>query len=178
MVSTCQERSVMTTVTLILLARAVHILGGVFWAGSTFLLTWVIFPIGARHGVDGASRWVGMIARKAGPASGISALLTVLSGIYLMLVLHPGDRSASGIVLQAGAVAAVLSFFVGFFMGRPAGQKLLQLVEQQSSAPTPADLAQQEALRRRAAISSKLTAALLALAVLSMATFRYVQALV
>ena len=50
-----------------------------------------------------------MIGRKAGPVSGISALLTVLSGIYLMLVLHPHDRSAGGLVLQAGAVAAVLS---------------------------------------------------------------------
>lgn len=35
-----------------------------------------------------------------------------------------------------------------------------------------------EALRKRAAISSKLTAALLGLAVLAMAVFRYAQALV
>ena len=158
----------MTSVALILLARAAHILGGVSWAGSTFLLTWVVFPIGAQHAADGASRWVAMIGRKAGPVSGISALLTVLSGIYL----------ASGMVLQAGAVAAVLSFFVGFFVGRPAGQKLLQLDEQRSPTPSSADLAQREALRKRAAISSKLTAALLGLAVLAMAVFRYVQALV
>lgn len=168
----------MTTVALILLARAIHILGGVFWAGSTFLLTWVIFPIGALHAADGAGRWVGTIGRRAGPISGISALLTVLSGVYLMLVLHPGDRSASGMVLQAGAVAAVLSFFVGFFVGRPAGQKLVQLVEQQSSIPSSAELAQRASLQKRAAISSKLTAALLGLAVLAMALFRYVQALV
>jgi uncharacterized membrane protein len=167
----------MTTVALILLARVLHILGGVIWAGSTFLLTWVIFPIGAQHAADGAGRWVGMIARKAGPVSGISAMLTVLSGIYLMLVVHPGDRSAGGLVLQAGALAAVLSFFVGIFVGRPAGQKLLQLMQQQSSSPTTAELAQREGLRKRAAISSMLTALLLVLAVLAMATFRYVQAL-
>jgi uncharacterized membrane protein len=167
----------MTTVALILLARVLHILGGVIWAGSTFLLTWVIFPIGAQHAADGAGRWVGMIARKAGPVSGISAMLTVLSGIYLMLVMHPGDRSAGGLVLQAGALAAVLSFFVGIFVGRPAGQKLLQLMQQQSSSPTTAELAQREGLRKRAAISSMLTALLLVLAVLAMATFRYVQAL-
>lgn len=167
----------MTTVALILLARVLHILGGVIWAGSTFLLTWVIFPIGAQHAADGAGRWVGMIARKAGPVSGISAMLTVLSGIYLMLVMHPGDRSAGGLVLQAGALAAVLSFFVGIFVGRPAGQKLLQLMQQQSSSPTTAELAQRDGLRKRAAISSMLTALLLVLAVLAMATFRYVQAL-
>lgn len=167
----------MTTVAFILLARAVHILGGVFWAGSTFPLTWVIFPIGARHAAEGAGRWVGMIGRKAGPVSGISALLTILTGIYLMMALHPHDTSASGLVLQVGAVAAVLSFFVGFFVGRPAGQKLLQLNEQQSSASSPTDLAQREALRKRAAMSSIVVATLLGLSVLAMATFRYVQAL-
>jgi uncharacterized membrane protein len=167
----------MTTVALILLARAIHILGGVIWAGSTFLLTWVIFPIGAQHAAEGVGRWVGMIARKAGPISGISAMLTVLSGIYLMVVIHPGDRSASGLVLQAGALAAILSFFVGIFVGRPAGQKLLQLMQEQSATPSAAELAEREGLRKRAAISSSLTAILLALAVLAMATFRYVQAL-
>src|SRR5262245_39699893 len=126
----------MTAVALILLARALHILGGVIWAGSTFLLTWVIFPIGAQHAAEGAGRWVGMMARKAGPVSGIAAMLTVLSGIYLMVVIHPGDRSVGGLVLQTGALAAILSFFVGIFVGRPAGQKLLQLMQQQSSTPS------------------------------------------
>ena len=167
----------MTTVALILLARALHILGGVTWAGSMFLLTWVVFPIGAQHAADGAGRWVGMIARKAGPVTGISAMLTVLSGIYLMLVIHPGDRSAGGLVLQAGALAAILSFFTGIFIGRPAGQKLLQLMQQQSSTPSAAELAEREGLRKRAAFGSGLTAILLVLAVLAMATFRYVQAL-
>jgi uncharacterized membrane protein len=167
----------MNSVALIVLARAIHIFGGVFWAGSTFLLTWVIFPIGVQHAADGAARWIGTIARKAGPISGISALLTVLTGIYLMLVLHPEDRSASGMVLQTGAVAAVLSFFVGFLVGRPAGRKLLQLNEQQTSTPSAAELAERETLRKRAAISSTLTAILLAIAVLAMATFRYVAAL-
>lgn len=167
----------MTTVALILLARALHIVGGVIWAGSTFLLTWVIFPIGAQHAAEGAGRWVGMIARKAGPISGISAMLTVLSGIYLMVVIHPGDRSVGGLVLQAGALAAILSFFVGIIVGRPAGQKLLQLMQQQSSTPSAAELAEREGLRKRAAFSSSSTAILLALAVLAMATFRYVQAL-
>lgn len=167
----------MSTVALILLARAVHVLGGVFWAGSALLMSWVIFPVGVRHAPEGAGRWIGMIARKAGPLAGISALLTVLSGIYLMLTLHPHDRSPSGMVLQAGAVAAVLSFFVGFFIGRPAGQKLVQLIGQQSSTPSPSELAQGAGLRKRAALSSGLTATLLLLAVLSMAIFRYVQAL-
>lgn len=137
----------MSTLALILLARAVHVLGGVFWAGSTFLLTWVILPVGARHAAEGEASWLTEIRRKAGPMAGISALLTVLSGIYLMVALHPNDASPSGRVLQAGAVAAILSFFVGI------------------------------GLRKRGAIGPILTATLLGLAVLAMGTFRYVQAL-
>jgi uncharacterized membrane protein len=167
----------MTPVALILLARAIHIVGGVIWAGSMFLLTWVVFPIGRQHAAEGAGRWVAAIARKAGPVTGIAALLTVLSGIYLMLVVHPGDRSVGGLVLQTGALAAILSFFTGLFIGRPAGQKLLQLMQQQSSTPSAAELAEREGLRKRAAFGSGLTAILLVLAVLAMATFRYVQAL-
>jgi len=83
----------MSTLALILLARAVHVLGGVFWAGSTLLMTWVIFPIGARHAAEGGASWLDEIRRKAGPMAGVSALLTVLSGIYLMVVLHPHDAS-------------------------------------------------------------------------------------
>jgi type II secretory pathway component PulL len=70
-----------------------------------------------------------------------------------------------------------LSLFVGIFVGRPAGQKLLQLMQQHSPTSSVAELAQRERLRKRAALSSWLTAILLLLAVLSMATFRYVQAL-
>lgn len=142
----------MSSVALILLARGVHVLGGVFWAGSTFLLTWAIFPVGARHAADGTGGWVAEILRKAGPMVGISAILTVLSGIYLLMALHPHDASPSGRMLQAGAAAAVLSFVVGIVGGRQAN-------------------------RKRAAISSTLAATLLGLAVLAMATFRYVQAL-
>jgi hypothetical protein len=51
------------------------------------------------------------------------------------------------------------------------------ITEQQSSTPSSAELAQREGLRKRAAVSPVVTATLLALAVLAMAMFRYVQAL-
>jgi uncharacterized membrane protein len=169
----------MTSALLILLARAVHIGGGVAWAGSVFMMTSVILPLAAKHGTAGFGRWVGMIGRRVGPASGIAALLTILSGIYLMGVLHPGDRSVGGLVLISGAAAGVLSFAVGFFIGRPAGLKLAQLSEQQGESGAPSAEAAQRlaALRARSAISARVTAALLGLAVLAMAVFRYASAI-
>ena len=163
----------------ILLARAVHILGGVSWAGSVFMMTSVILPIAASHGNEGFGQWMAMIGRKVGPASGIAAVFTIASGIYLMAVLHPDDRSVGGLVLMSGAAAALLSFLVGFFIGRPTGLKLAQLSEQQGkSAASSAEVAQQLAgLRARSAVSARVTAALLGLAVLAMAVFRYAAAI-
>jgi uncharacterized membrane protein len=170
----------MSNVELIVLARAVHVLAGVIWAGATFILAAVVVPIAARHGAEGAGRWTGMIARRVGPMSGISALLTVVSGIYLFVALHPDDSSAAGLVLKVGAVAALLSFAVGFLVGRPAGQKLVKLSEQNSpaAAPSPEVMRQMSGLRQRAVLSSRLTAGLLGIAVLSMAVFRYAEAMI
>jgi len=137
----------MSSAVWILLARAVHILSGVSWAGSVFMMTSAILPLAARPGNEGFGQWVPAIGRKVGPAAGIAAVLTILSGIYLMAVLHPHDRSVGGIVLISGAVAALLSFVSGFF------------------------------LRGRSIAGARVTAGLLGLAVLAMALFRYVSAI-
>jgi hypothetical protein len=119
-----------------------------------------------------------MVAGRVGPISGISALLTVLSGSYLFATLHSNDSSAAGLVLKVGAVAAFLSLAIGFLIGRPTGQKLAKLSEQQSptAAPSADVLQKMSGLRLRAELSSRFTAALLGLAVLSMAGFRYAAA--
>jgi uncharacterized membrane protein len=163
---------------LIALTRAIHILAGIVWVGTTVALA-VILPMAARSEGQAGGRFIGMVTRRLGPMSGISALLTVLSGIYLFVTLHPHDDSASGLVLKAGALAAVLALGLGLLVARPAGMRLAQLCEQRSGeAPPSQDLVQQIAqFGRRAALSSKLVVALLTLAVLSMALFRYAQAL-
>src|SRR5258706_3242523 len=117
----------MSDFTLIVFAHAIHVMAGVIWAGTTFLLALVIMPLMLRHGAEGAGRWLGMAARRAGLFSLISALLTVVSGIYLFATLHRHDHSASELVLKTGAVAALLALAVGLLVGRPAGQRLGQL---------------------------------------------------
>jgi uncharacterized membrane protein len=170
--------SEMPNIELIVLARVVHVMAGVIWAGTTFVLAAVIAPIAARHGAEGAGRWSSMVAGRVGPILGISALLTVLSGSYLFATLHSNDGSAAGLVLKVGAVAAFISLVIGFLIGRPTGLKLARLSEQHSLAAPPADVLQKlSRLRLRAALSSRFTAALLGLAVLSMAGFRYAEAI-
>jgi uncharacterized membrane protein len=168
----------MSEATLIVLARAIHVIGGVTWAGSTLVLAVAVFPVLMRHAAEGAGRWMGMVTQRAGRMSGIGAMLTVISGIYMFAALHAHDESTGGTVLKTGAVAALLSLAVGIFFGRPAGAKLAKMQEDgQMSAPPSAE--QREAmasLRTRAVVSSRVAVGLLMLAVLSMAVFRYAQA--
>lgn len=168
----------MSEAILIVLARAVHVIGGVTWAGATIVLSAAVFPILMQHAADGAGRWLGMVAQRAGRMSGIAALLTVISGIYLFAVLHAHDQSAGATVLKTGAVAALLSVAVGIFFGRPAGVKLFKLQEsgQMSATPTAEQREMVASLRTRALVSARIAGGLLMLSVLSMAVFRYAQA--
>ena len=158
-------------------ARAIHVIAGVIWAGTIFMMTAVILPMMARHGSEGFGRGTGIIARRVGPISGIAALLTVLSGIYLFAALHAHDASAGGLVLKVGAMSALLSWITGFLVSRPAGTKLAELSKSIGDS-APSDLLERIAvLRRRATLSARLVAILLGVSVLSMAVFRYVAAL-
>lgn len=166
----------MSSITLIAVARAIHILGGVAWAGAMLVAAGAVLPLVARHGHEGAGRWLGMVMQNAGRMGGIGALLTVVSGIYLFAVLHPGDASSSGIVLMSGAVAAVASMAVGFFINRPAALRMekLNTGRPAGQAPSPEVQAEIAALTRRVHGGVRIAALLLALAVVAMATFRYV----
>jgi uncharacterized membrane protein len=170
---------IMSDFTLIVFAHAIHVMAGVVWAGTTFLLAMAIMPLMLRHGAEGAGRWLGMAARRAGLFASISALLTVLSGIYLFATLHRHDHSASELVLKTGAAAALLALAVGLFVGRPAGQRLAQLHQapQDGAAPSAEGVLQLAALQRRVIVSSRVAAGLLGVSVLAMAVFRYAAAL-
>jgi hypothetical protein len=78
---------------LILVLRGLHVLAGVFWAGSTFTL--------AKSGLQDASRLFGLQMA--------SATLTVLTGAGLWGLLHRGPLAGMEWTLLAGAVSAVIA---------------------------------------------------------------------
>lgn len=166
----------MFDITFIVLARAIHVMAGVIWAGATFVLVAMIAPMAARFEADGAGRWFGLVMRRVGMSSGIAALATVLSGIYLFAAVHPHDDSLSGWVLKSGALAAILAMLVGALVGRPAGQRIGQLQAALREAPSEDSARELARLRRRATLGARLAAGLLAFAVLAMAGFRYASA--
>jgi uncharacterized membrane protein len=163
---------VMSEIAFIVLARAIHVMSGVTWAGAAFVLAMVIAPTMVPKGSDIPSPWLGTVARRAGALAGISAVLTVLSGVFLFAVLHPHDNSLSGFVLKFGATAALLSLAVGLLIGRPAGLEVARLHAGRDGA-APETIQRLSQLRTRTVVSARVAAALLAVAVLAMAVFRY-----
>lgn len=167
---------------IIVLARVLHVIAGIVWAGGAFVMAAVIVPMTTRYASEGFARWSGLIARRVGPMLGIGALFTVLSGGYLMMALHASDTSVSGLLLHAGGLAALLAFAAGL-VSQVTGRRIRQLDEARSAAPgnavppSPELLAKIAALSRRAVLSSRVAAVLIGVAVLAMALFRYAPAL-
>src|SRR5690606_26126834 len=106
--------------TWIVLARAIHVAGGVVWAGAAIIMGTAVMPLLLRHAEEGAGRWLGMVGMRVGILSGISALLTIISGMYLFHALHANDGSLVKTVLASGAIAAILALVVGIAFARPA----------------------------------------------------------
>jgi uncharacterized membrane protein len=158
---------------LIVLMRAVHVTAAIAWAGAVFIVAGVLVPLARRNGPD-VGRVVGIVTQRVGPVIGASGALAVISGLYLFAALHRDDQSSGALILGAGALAGTLSLAVGLFFGRPAGRALAAV---NVGAGTEATL-QISRLRNRAAASARLMAALLALAILAMATFRFAPALI
>ncbi len=150
--------------TLILVARAIHILAGVYWAGAMFVFAGSLLPAMR----SGGGQALVPVMKSIGMRTGIAGLLTILAGSYLFAALHAHDDSTGGIVLNIGAIAAVLAFLIALLVNMPSGRKLAKL-----NATPPADPQLMAALQRRITLGVRLIAGLLGITVLCMAVFRY-----
>lgn len=160
----------MTSIPLILIARVLHVVAGILWSGVIFVLVASVMPLARQHAQDGAQRWAGLLSQRIGPLSGVAAILTIVSGVYLMAALHPADDTLAGTVLRIGGLLGVLAFIVGVAIARPTAAKLRALGSGENDPHAQARRAQ---LQRRSLWSARLTATLVALAVICMALFRY-----
>ena len=163
-----------------LILRLIHILTGVFWAGSMFFLAgqiWRAVDADETAGLAFMERL--MLRARGGMALAIAGGLNVLSGIGLYAMDSGGfqpawSSSPVGMTFGIGGLAGILALVVGMLTGR-AGEKLGQLiVATQGSAPAPDSATELIALRDRVRVLSRAGAALLGVAVIAMAIARYV----
>lgn len=168
----------MTTLSLIIVLRAIHILAGVIWAGGALALVLFFGQEAFAEGDNSASGLQGMRAaqKRIAIATGISALLAVLAGMALFGMLHARPQTTGDMVLSAGALAALLSFPAGGMIGGPAKRylaKLADVLTTENRTASPGEIVEIESARARVRLAAEVAAALLTVTVLCMATWRY-----
>jgi hypothetical protein len=160
--------------------RLIHILAGIFWVGSAFLMAGFLVPAVQQTGREGG-RFIQhlMLQRKLPIFLGIAMLLTILSGLTMyarMAAATHGSWAGSGpgMAYGLGGLAAILGAIVGSLYGGGAGRRMAAIGQSIGPAgPSPEQQAEISRLQARIGLGSRITAALLALSAGAMAIGRY-----
>ena len=165
----------------LLLARLIHVVTGVFWAGTIIFNATYLFPSLRDAGPDAAKVAAGLMKRRFLDVLPAVALLTILSGLWLYWTDSAGStafmRSGTGMAFGTGAVLALVGFALGVGIMRPAMLRAASLSMGAASLASPEKeqhLSQAQALRMRAGAVGRVVAWLLTLAASAMAIARYV----
>jgi uncharacterized membrane protein len=165
-----------------LVLRLLHIGGGVFWAGATFVFAGFIEPTAGAAGQDGA-RFLQRLAGGRYPvAMMVAGVTTVLAGIALLGIDSGGFQPAFmgsrlGVTLSIGGACGIVAAVVGIGLAARNAFRLKGVaaaIQAQKGGPTTQQLGQIAAIQERLRLGGRLTAMLLGIAVICMAIARYV----
>ena len=165
----------------VIVLRISHILAGVFWAGGSFALIGFVSPAATQAGPAGGkfmqrltlgTRWIMAVSAAAG--------VSVITGALLYWRASGGLRpewitTGTGIAFTVGGLAALIALFVGVQVGSNS-RKLAELGQRFEAAggpPSPQDASQLAALQARLQTLGTVTATLLVITLLAMASARY-----
>lgn len=167
----------------IMVLRLVHIVGGMFWVGATMFMTFFLAPVLAGMGPGAGPVMAGLARRRLMTILPIAAILTILSGVRLMMIVSAGFqaayfRSPAGRTFAWSATIAIVAFVFGMLVSRPAMMRAAALGPQMAAATDDATRtrlgAEMASARRRGAIGGSIVLALLLVAVAGMSVGRYV----
>ncbi|HET9722306.1 MAG TPA: hypothetical protein VFR44_00520 [Actinomycetota bacterium] len=162
--------------------RIVHIVTGVIWVGSLFVVVVFVQPSAAALGPAGAPFMSELRRRRFVDVVFIDALFTVVVGSFLYWRdwhTYPsfGDwiGSSFGASLTVGALLAIAGLVVAAGFTRPTIGRLVTLGKQVagSGGTLPESAAQIGALQRRLVVAERVSFSLVLLAVVAMASARY-----
>jgi hypothetical protein len=168
---------------MLILFRLIHILGGVFWAGTAMFTAAFLIPSVRALGPGGGPVMQQIAQVRKLPVYFMTAgFLTVLSGLGLYWRAAGGFtnkdwlRSGSAMTFGIGAVLALVAMTIGIALATPTAKRAGILGAQMAAAgrPSPEQLAEMQALQAKLGLYSKLAAALLLLTTAAMAVARYV----
>lgn len=163
------------------LIRAVHVLLGVFWAGTLFFVVLFLDPSVRAAGPEGGRVMQALQQRRYLTVMIAVAGATLLSGVEMLRRVSGGFSAEwfgtrMALVLGTGAVAGIIAFSIGVFVSRPTLIRIGLLSAAMASAggtPEPAKLEELQGLRDRMTAAARLIAGLLLVCILCMALSRY-----
>lgn len=158
--------------------RLVHIISGVLWVGAGLIMFFFIGPtLGAT--ADAGQKFAQHLMTRTRFTAVVttSAILTVLAGASLYWIDSGGLSSAwmhsgAGLGFGIGAFFGLIGFVFGLLVGNTNGA-LAKIGMQIQGKPTPEQMAQIGALRKRLSVVSPINAYSLIIATLLMAIARY-----
>ena len=170
----------MSTVMVVL--RIIHILTGVFWAGSVFFAAAMLIPAIRATGPAGGQVMGHLVAVRRMPVVlGIVGGLTILSGLLMFwhnVSISAGAfaRSTAGITYGVGAVAAFVAIGAAGGILGPTTKAMAALgaaVQAGGRPPTAEQASTLARLQARVGFGVRLGAATLGVAVICMAIAQY-----
>jgi hypothetical protein len=166
----------------LLALRVIHVVLGVFWAGTILFFATLLEPSVRAAGPEGGRVMQALQQRHYMTIMPAVAVLTILSGIALLWRHFGGSPSGwfatrAGTCFSLGGLASLVAFVLGVFVLRPAALRVGALGRELAQSPGgpegDAKAALLQALRRRMTLSMRWIAALLLIAVVTMAVARY-----
>lgn len=165
-----------------LVLRLLHIFAGVFWAGSVFYQVYFIFPAVHALGQEGG-KFMQQLARTKNMPTRMSilGLINVLTGLRMIQILSANFQSAwfetnFGMAISIGSIAALGALTIGIGFNKPTANKMALISKAISESGTPPSSNQIEELtklKNKLEKGVKIMAWHLLVAVILMATARY-----
>ncbi|HXV17804.1 MAG TPA: hypothetical protein VD758_13545 [Gemmatimonadaceae bacterium] len=167
---------------LMVILRLIHILGGIFWVGTVFIITWFLLPANRTTGQAGMVMMQEvMMKRKLSVYLMVAMGLTILSGLAMygrtIMITH-GEwaQTTMAKVLGFGALCGIIGGGLGGSISKATGMKMAAIgkaIQDSGQPPTEAQKAEIAALQAKMENVMKYVVILLILAVAAMASARY-----
>jgi hypothetical protein len=166
----------------VIVLRLIHVFCGIFWVGGLGFQAYFLMPVLANIGPAAGAVMGGLMQRKLPTIMPVLAILTMLSGLRLLMIASVNFNGAYfsspvGRTFSMAGGLAIVAFVLGMVMVRPAMMKMAALGPQVASAPDDATrsrlAAELAATRKRGMAGNMVVMIMLLLAVAGMATARY-----
>jgi len=164
----------------IIALRIAHIACGVMWVGSATLYLFFLAPA-AKSAEAAGQKFMQHFGPRVSPMMGMATTLTVISGalLYSRFFAIGIDwiwTTGAGIGFTIGALAALISYLMGLTIFGPTQGKIAALgavIAEAGETPKPEQITEMERLQNYLMKTYRIDFVLLLVAVVTMATARY-----